>query len=268
MSIFNIIPIGLLASGSFIASGSFVAIKAIDKNNELNKKMNNVKIYSYPNEINHINQASLINDSNIIININKSNINDKFPIGIVKINKIKKIPLITYDRVYDIYTNKYERIKKVEHEIIKYPIGSQILFPNKYPKLQLDPNLLINKKISVLFDNSTFTKSSSISNIIELYESIIQKNISNFKSDINFNSTDELELEENLLKNNNDLYLIANPSSNLNVLNINSISDNRDSIVKKKFESEINHVNTISFFSYCLIGSGLFLGIINLLPQK
>lgn len=87
----------------------------------------------------------------------------------------------------------------------------QILFPNLHEKIILNQNLLLSKKINVLINNNNFVKSTD-KNLLDKYEKIIRKNIPNFKSDLIIdcsNQYDSLELEENILEENSDLYLMV-----------------------------------------------------------
>lgn len=266
MTILNLIPIGLISSGLIIGAS------ASDFNKELNNKITNERIYIYPDEIDSI------KNSNSIIKVDKNFIApfDKNPIGLISINKISKVPIVMHKYVYDIIQNKYILEKHIEYDEVKKTLGSQILFPNFNGQIVLNKDLEIYKKIKILMNNKIHTKSSN-KNLIERYEKIIKKNIPNFKSDLiidnfdNLNSfsntnTFEFEIEENILRDDSDLYLMVSPKNNKLVTNI--ISDSTESIVKEKFKDDIDYLDMLNFISNGFITIGFTVGFINIISKN
>jgi hypothetical protein len=258
MTILNLIPIG------FIGTGLIFGSIASDINKKVNNKISNEKIYLFPSEIESINK------SNSIIKIERDFMTGirKNPIGYVRVNKIVKVPIVVYKNVYNIILDKYSIQKYIEYEEIKKIIGSQILFPHIHDKIIIDSDLLLSKKINVLINNSNFTKSSN-KNLIERYEKIIRCNIPNFTSDLIIDSAqnlNNLELEENILGDNSDLYLMVNPSNDK--LIANTISESSEFIIREKYKDDIDVTNELTILSFSFIGIGMIIGIIGIISKN
>ena len=258
MTILNLIPIG------FIGTGLIFGSIASDINKKVNNKISNEKIYLFPSEIESINK------SNSIIKIERDFMTGirKNPIGYVRVNKIVKVPIVVYKNVYNIILDKYSIQKYIEYEEIKKIIGSQILFPHIHDKIIIDSDLLLSKKINVLINNSNFTKSSN-KNLIERYEKIIRCNIPNFRSDLIIDSAqnlNNLELEENILGDNSDLYLMVNPSNDK--LIANTISESSEFIIREKYKDDIDVTNNLTVLSFSFISVGAIIGIINFISKN
>lgn len=251
-----------ILSFSLIGTGGLSSYFAIEKKKELENKIDSLIIYNYPNEINNINQ------SKSIIKIPKNFINLKNPIGIVKINKVIKLPYTTYEKIYNYNELRYEKVKSIQYDIVKKNIGKQILFPS------LNNYFIFDKETKVLFTNNLYTVSDNSSNIVKRYEDIIRKNISNFSSDLVLEKSyffselqNELyELEENILNNQKDLYLLSNPINSK--LYINCICDNKEKIIKEKFSNEINTVECLTISSIVLTITGIGVGIAGLIQKN
>ena len=210
--ILNLIPISLIGSGIYSTYLTFI------KKNELDDKIKNCPIYSYPNELNKIPKTNSLH----IIKISTNQIDSNYLIGEISLEKIT--PIIYYKKKLiktDYFSNKYENVlveKKLEsRELIK----KQILFPLIYNGLYLDRNLLLSNKIQILFDNTIVTKLKTNVNykvLFDLYENDIKKNISTYYLDLipNVKYNQFIELKKNYLDSNKDLYLIVNKNDNTN----------------------------------------------------
>jgi hypothetical protein len=257
MTVFNLIPISFISSGFIIGSLSY------EINKDINNKMSNEPIYMFPSEIELIKEPkSIIKIENCIMSKVR-----KYPIGYVKLNEFIKVPTIVYKNVYNIMLDKYELKKYIEYDEIKKTIGSQILFPNIHDKIIIDPDLLTYKKINILFNNSNFIK-SSCKNLIERYEKLVRYNIPNFKSDLIINCSSDfisnsnfLELEENILGDNSELYLIVNPINNKLVTN--TLAESSEIILKQKYKDDIRYSHRLSLLSFSFISIGVAIGFVS-----
>lgn len=253
-----------VVSVSLIGAGLLCNSISLDKSKKTLDKISNEKIYNFPSDINSIKKPDSI--IKIEPGLLKLYLNKK--IGYVAINHIIQNPKITYRNVYNSLSDKYELQKIINNEEIKINIGKQILFPNVHTQLVLDPKLLCDKKINILFDNIYYIKTST-DNLIDRYENIIRCNIPSFKSDIpiKYNNTKMLEIEENLLKNDSNLYLMVSPNINNNKLNINTIGCDEKSILEHKYRNDIQCAKSMDDLSGSLIIGGVIIGLLGIFSK-
>lgn len=262
MSIFTLIPIGFIGTG--IGIGWNVYNTMVD----LKKNIINEKVCLFPSEIISITQP------NTIVCVEQTLMNNitKLPIGEVKINRVIKIPTVTYENGYNLLTKKIETHKREIYKEVKKTIGWQILFPNIHERLFINPTLLMEKKIPILLKKNYFIKSISFNEIIERYEKITRTIIPNFNSDLvlhhfNNNDYDYIELEENILNSKSKLYLMVSPCDSGKFV-VNAISDTRDRIIIHKYNDDVGYIGSMSFLSFGCISVGLILGLLEILPKK
>lgn len=262
MSIFTLISIG------FIGTGIGIGWNVYNTMDDLKKKITYEKVRLFPSEIISITQP------NTIVHVEQTLMNNitNLPIGEVKINRIIKIPTITYENEYNLLTKKMETYKREVRNEVKKTIGKQILFPNIHERLFINQTLLMEKKIPILFGNNFFIKSTSSNEIIERYEKITRTIIPNFNSDLvlhhfNNNDYDYIELEENILNSKSKLYLMVSPCDSGKFV-VNAISDAPDKIINHKYKDDIEYIDGMGILSFSCVSVGLILGLLEILPKK
>lgn len=258
--ILYIIPIGLIGTGNTLCYFAWL------KYNDLIRCLQREKIYEYPNDIKNI----LDFEKNPIIQIPHDKINHKYVYGEVKLNKIikKRISIPVYKYKYSPLIDDYETIKENEYDYIdeKETIGKQILFPNVLNGIEIDNTLIPDKNIKVFLNNNLSTKSNNFSKIFYRYETLVKKNIPEYKTSIFNNNYKNMEIEENILEPYTDLYLLTNNyKNNLNhnkdKLYLTAFSDNKDKIIKLKYSKEIDTIEGLTILSISSIALGI-LGMI------
>jgi len=250
-----------LISISCLGIGALSGYLTVKKKADLDNKIKLEHIYSYPNDLDKINFNEKIN----IIKIPHDKINPNYLIGEISLEKLRfeivKINETNYNNPYN--KNKVVEIKKIieNKELIK----KQILFPDIYPQIELDKNLINNNKIKVLFDNCTKTKSADGKILFDLYEQNVKKNIPTYYSDIqnkNLNMGEDFELVSNVLNPNKDLYLLVNSFSNK--FYIQAMSDYENKIIREKFKEDFAdyEFKLTSSILFCSLGilSGVIAG--------
>lgn len=257
--ILNLIPIGLLGVGSYSTYLTFI------KKKELDDKIQTYPIYLYPDELNKISS----NISSNIIKIPGSQIDSRYLIGEISLEKITPIISYTKKRVKtDYFSNKYIHILVEERIESRELIKRQLLFPSIYKDLNLDKNLLLSNEIKVLFDNVTMTTSETNANykqLFNLYETDIKKNIPTYFPDLipNIKSNQLVELKKNYLGFNKDLYLIVNKNGNPVRYDIQAMSDSKEKIIDQALSSDIQEYKVKCILSILLVSLGLASGFAN-----
>ena len=192
--------------------------------------------------------------TNSSININKKNI-----LYLKPKNKQKKNLKSIYNSNYNIKNNDNKKIEKLSDKIKNNNIYDNYSLLNKTKN--------INNEYEILFNNDDIRKLSLSKEKIKIYKKPVNKKILNnqkmspkFKEDnnnINDNSLknkDEIIYIENNSKNNNNKYLIINKEKNIsnNLEDFNKISDLKIS----NFEIPIKIINKIGFikkyYNHCI----------------
>lgn len=234
---------------------------------DLNNMIKNEKIYIYHSDIFNSGQKQLSMQTNSIVKIPRNLIDDKYSIGIIKLNKISpKLSTI-------VKCDKYGRIKIINNnEITNEIIQTHMLFPTKiFKEFELDQMMFMNKEIKLLVDNTKIYKSNKNENknVIDRYRTIISNNDIEY-SGLHFvyPSTFYInyELKENFITHNNDVYLMVNPCTRyMNTkLQIIAIADNKDKIVREKYSSTINKLEGQYIISFFAIAFGIGLLFVKL----
>lgn len=275
LTMISLVGIGLISIGINIRTNVYKNDKIIIE------KIKNEKVFTYPFETNNIMENDLLNknnmSNNMIIKIPNDRLYKKFSIGKIKIQKIikKKITDIKYDK-----DNNTVNIENKEI-ITKEPFLEHLLFPTcKFKEFDFDNKRFHDNKIKILFNNTIISKSHGNIGLIDKYINTLENNyVSNFLQREHFlnliTSGCDFELEENLIGNFNDLYLMVEPhlmSTNQESnqesnqepnqepkvkFNIIALSDNKDKIIKEKYISEINELNNRIILFYFSILSGV-----------
>ena len=143
-------------------------------------------------------------------------------------------------------------------------IAKQILFPEMEHGIKFDNGLNYEDKIKVLLNNHLVTKSNNLTLMLNKYESIIQKNIPGYRTSIFLKDSDlifpiTMELEENILTPNTDLYLLAkNSNPDLKVM---AFSDRVDKIIQEKYSEKNNEIISLGCISIISLGLGIISGV-------
>lgn len=238
-----------LCASCFVCSGISGGLITYNKLIEYKNKIKQEQIYEYPNLPNNP------MDTNIIVKIPNNLIQKKYYIGTMQLNKL--VPIQTIKLCFNTKTLKY-----VNTNIINVKIKNCVLFPpNIYKNLVLDKKLLSMNKIKILFNNN-ITSYSFYSNILfSKYNQILSTNIPSYLSEINYDDYKnfDIQLQENLISQGEDVYLIVNPSITTNELCISTISNDIDTILTEKYNYLINEIKMIASFSFVICCSGILI---------
>lgn len=259
----KIIGVGFIILGFNI--GKYVNKEFYD----LNNMIKNEKIYIYQSDILNSGQKQLSMQTNSIVKIPRNLIDNKYSIGIIKLNKISpKLSTI-------IKCDEYGRIKIINNnEITNEIIQTHMLFPTKiFKEFELDQMMFMNKEIKLLVDNAKIYKSdknkNENKNVIDRYRTIISNNDIEYSGlHLMHPSTfyNNYELKENFIAHNNDVYLMVNPCTRYmdTKLQIIAITDNKDKIVREKYSSTINKLEGQCIISFFAIAFGIGLLFVKL----
>lgn len=271
--------LGLIGLG-LIGIGNNIRINTDNKNDQLNRIITNEKIYTIPEDNYILTQLSSEitpnqnSNSNLIIKIPHNLINNKYLVGKIKLNKITNFSEKKYklDEFNNLIIEKKIKEKKTE------PFLKKILFPsNILENYGIDYKFEPNDKTEILFNNSIVSKSKSFKTLYDKFKNTItfsHSNTTNLTFSDNFdivqpyNDNVNFELVENYITERKDVYLLiddalrSNGSNENKILNILIICDNKDKIIKKKYQIMLNEVELgyISSFSLITIGIGVIIG--------
>lgn len=262
---FKLLGIGL------IGIGWNIKINAYDELSSLRNTIKNEKTYIYPHDISQLGKEQHNVPENIVVKIPRFLIDKKYPVGEIKLNKIKTktSTIIRYDEDGRIKITNNEEIKK---ELLR----SCLLFPTElFKEFELEQRIMTDGGIKILFNNTITSKSNGGKNLVERYFTVIENSgIDNSKeynlvpSQQNVElmsmalSDYDFELKENFINSNKDVYLIVEPrkhslnSSDVK-LNIVAIADNKDKIFEEKYSNQISELSKQFATSFIVIICGI-----------
>jgi len=251
-----------------------IKINTDDKLDNLRKNIKNEKIYVYPNDVFKLCEEQTYIPDNIIVKIPHNLIDNKYFIGMIKLNiMIKKTSTI-------FKFDENGRIKIINNDKIKKePFQTYLLFPTKiFKEFELEQKMFESNKIKILFNNTITSKSIGYNNLFERYFNVVKN--SGMDCFIHYHSIPSIhsialseydfELEENFIRSCNNVYLIVNPHKQMSEpqifqeqpkpnikLNIIAIADNKDKIIKEKYCSKINEIISQYSASFLVIACGI-----------
>ncbi len=259
--------LGYLLPTSLIGTGLYSGAKSFELSKKISDIVKNEKILLYRNDDTHFvnNISNITNGKNnlIVMKIPNNFIPRSYAYGEITLREMENTYLkkIIEKKTYNHYNKKY----KTEYvfEEIKNPkkISKHVLFPNIFNSIYTGSN------VKVLLSNNVKSSSYDSNLIIKKYEEIVQKNIPNYKSGIFTSFLNSLELDENMLGLDSDIYLllkkeICNISTgDKKELEMIAFGDDPEKLLELKYSDDFEQMFILSGISIIsiLTGVGLFM---------